>query len=150
MRIEIPVSLLQFCETVDVLFGFHPIRRIAKAPLLIRVQRLVYLIKPGSAAVFPGNDTLTHKDGVSRRGIFGGYFPVPDIRDGLRHIPVQRIHMFLFNTGPKNLQLFIGKLIFQLKKAASLRFIGRSRTLANIRLVNGTFEFISHVIPGSK
>ena len=150
LGIEIPVSLLQLGKTVDILFGFHPIGRIAEAPLLIRIQRLIYLIELVSATVFLRNSTFTHEDRISRRSIFSGDFTVADIGYGFGHIPVKCIDVLLPDPRTEHLQLYFGKLLFKLEEPGTFGFISRGRTFTNIRFIDRTFEFIGHVIPGSK
>ena len=64
-------------------------------------------------------------------------------------MPMQRIAMLLFHTRAQYGKLLRSKRFFKFEEPGTFSFISRSRSLADIRLVDGMLQFVGDIITRS-
>ena len=136
--IELVISLLEFCQTIDILLWLDSIWGIGEPPLLAEVEWFIYLVKLDFRFLSHGrrNQAFTHKDRVVLVAVLDFYLTVFYVAYPFGGMPVEGIYMVLFDVRAKNLQFVLGKLLIEFKYTSTILLIDGGITLGERRLVD--------------
>ena len=136
--VELVISLLEFCQAIDILLWLDSIWSIGEPPLLAEVEWLIYLIKLDFRFLSNGrgNQTFTHKDRVVLVAVLDFYFAVFYVAYPFGGMPVEGIYMVLLDVRTKNLQFVLGKLLVEFKDTSAILLIDGGITFGERRLID--------------